>query len=96
MLCAIVLHIIGYNVNDITICSVFTYSRGIQMTKAMAAMLVSLTKEVNENFSLRGYQYGSCDAKCKHSIPILYNLCIIILLYFSYILTCTCVLDKSG
>ena len=27
--------------------SVFTLSRGTQMTKAMAAMLVSLTKEVN-------------------------------------------------
>ena len=38
--------------------SVFTHSRGTQMTKAMAPTLVSLTKEVNWNSFLRGYQHG--------------------------------------
>ena len=37
------------------------------MTKAMA-MLVSLTKEVNQNYFVRGHQYGGYDVKCKHSI----------------------------
>ena len=48
--------------------SVFTQSRGTEMTKAMAAMLVSLTKEVNQNSFVRGHQYGGYDVTFKHSI----------------------------
>ena len=50
--------------------SVFTLSRGTQITKAMAAMSVSLTKEVNYNSYVRGHQYGGHDVKCKHFIML--------------------------
>ena len=33
-------------------------------------MLVSLTKEVNENFFVEEHQYGGYDVKCKRSFAI--------------------------
>ena len=36
------------------------------MKKAMAAMLVSLTKEINKNYFVWGQQHGGYDVKCKH------------------------------
>ena len=44
------------------------------MTKAVAAMLVSLRKEVNKNYFVRGHQYGGSDVKWKHSIVYLAQL----------------------
>ena len=38
------------------------------MAKAMTVILVSLTKEVNENSFLRGHEYGGYDVRCKHFI----------------------------
>ena len=40
------------------------------MSKDMAVMLVSLTKEVNETFFVEEHQYGGYDVNCKRSFAI--------------------------